>query len=240
MRLSFSVGILLISLSLSTSFGASFDVQPFPEAVQAAPIIVRGKVGMSYSDWGKDAEEGTQRIYTFFELQISEVFKGGVNSATLTMRELGGEKEGTELTIPGAATFQKGEDVLVFLHQKNQEGYFDLQGMMTGKFEIEIDPNQKTEVLVGSGLTTPWTLDALRKLVKDQDQNSVKLQPSLNTKNLKESSASSPTPNPPSAPARVPQSIDGPRTEKEGSLSFWAILAGLMILAAGYYLYRRR
>jgi hypothetical protein len=163
----------------------SFYPQPFPETVQAAPIIVRGKVGMSYADWNRD-DSGGKRIYTFYELQPTEVLKGNLTtSASLNMRELGGQKDGVGLNVPGVSQFERGEDAVIFLKDRNSTGSYEVQGMMMGKYNIQKD-SDGNEYLTGMGLnnfnhfsnnsagttvTTPtkkWTLQDLKQLIRTQ------------------------------------------------------------------------
>jgi hypothetical protein len=161
-------------LFLSPAHATSFTMQPFPKTVQDAPLMVRGKVGMSYSDWSK---EDTKRLYTYTELQITEVLKGNVIGPSLIMRELGGEKDGTGLRVPGASKYEKGEDVVVTLTDKNEEGSYSVIGMMMGKFNVQTDGEGK-EYISGPGLAgdipanSKWTLDGVRQLIKEQALNS--------------------------------------------------------------------
>src|SRR6185312_17368613 len=74
-------------------FSTSFYGQPFSQTVDQAPVIVKGKVGMHYSDWGIDPD-GIKRIYTYYELKVDEVLKGSANNSRIIFRELGGEKDG--------------------------------------------------------------------------------------------------------------------------------------------------
>jgi len=171
---------LLLSSFLPSppAWATSFYPQPFPESVQAAPIIVRGKTGMSYADWSSN-DAGGRRIYTFYELQPTEILKGQVSaSSPLTLRELGGEKDGVGLTVPGVAQFERGEDTLVFLKERNTNGTYDIQGMMMGKYSFQKDADG-TEYLTGMGLNEvhsnapshlpqKWTLEDLRQLIRTQ------------------------------------------------------------------------
>jgi hypothetical protein len=157
------------SLSGSSVNATSFYLQPFSESVESSQVIVRGKVGSKTTDWNED-QLGTKRIYTFYELQTSEVFKGNVSKgSTITLRELGGEKDGIGLVIPGVSEFEKGEDTVVLLKNKNSSGTYDVQGMMMGKFGIKPD-GDGTETLVGMGVGNEkkWSLNALRELIKEQ------------------------------------------------------------------------
>jgi len=171
----------------------TFFERPFPDTVQEVPIIVRGIVGNSYSNWAAN-EDGGRRIYTFYDLQVSERLKGTVESKTLLMREIGGEKDGIGMQVAGSAHFDRGEDVVVMLSARNSDGSYDIRGMMMGKFNIEKDEDGK-EVLVGGGLSgghgghhddsvrhveghddsgaTPkpkWTIESLRQLIQTQER----------------------------------------------------------------------
>ncbi len=149
--------------------GSSFSIQEdFPDAVQEAPLIVRGTIGMSSADWGTD-DEGRQKIYTSLELQVTEIFKGNLDTASIIMREIGGQTDGIGMQIAGASEYSPGEDVLMFLNQKNKVGSFDVVGMMTGKYNIEKDSNG-IEYLVGLGLVSSekWSLDAFRRMIQVQ------------------------------------------------------------------------
>ncbi|MEO5971269.1 MAG: hypothetical protein ABIQ95_15185 [Bdellovibrionia bacterium] len=180
-----SITPFLLSFLTSLAGATSFFPQPFPDTVKGAPIIVRGKAGASYSDWNND-DFGGKRIYTFYDLQPTEVLKGNINkSSSLSMRELGGEKDGVGLTVPGVSEFEKGEDTVVFLKERNSSGSYDVQGMMMGKYNIQKDADG-TEYLTGMGLNnfnhlgnntdvTPaasppkkWTLNDLRTLIRSQ------------------------------------------------------------------------
>jgi hypothetical protein len=172
---------LIIALSLlaaPVAWSTSFYIPPFPQTVQNTPVIVRGRVGGSRADWGT-GQDSVKRIYTYYDLQVEEVLKGDVQGSELTVRELGGEKDGVGLDVPGTARFRGGEEVVVTLSEANSDGSYDIRNLMMGKFDLRPDDSGQ-EVLVGPGLdphvgdemTSPskvkWTLDALRKLIKAQ------------------------------------------------------------------------
>jgi hypothetical protein len=240
---------ILLSLLPGVARGTSFYAQPFPSTVQETPVIVRGKVGMHYAQWSKD-EQGNQRIYTYYELQVSETLKGDAPPQAIMMRELGGEKDGVGLQIAGTAEFQPGEDVVVFLNEKNPEGTFDIHGMMMGKLEVQVDADGD-ELLRGPSLNltpgvlhedspTPedpkqkkkWTLSALRQLIQEQKSQ----QPPSSSK-----SKASPSPSPVPQPLTEPQdnsSSSAPGLQpseatespiSRGLLAFFGTIAGVLI-----------
>ena len=191
--------IAILGLISSTFAGppaqaTTFVERDFAEVIQENPAVVRGQIGMSYGDWGK-AGDGTRRLYTFYELKITEAFKGQFSTPTLTFREIGGTKDGVAMQVSGSAHFERGEDVVVILGDKSPEGAYDLYGMMMGRFGIARDENG-AEVLTGAGLglghagqlvhtegadhdekqgqggatgaRQRWTIDSLRQLVDAQ------------------------------------------------------------------------
>jgi hypothetical protein len=163
-------------------WATSFVSRPLPETTQKTPTLVRGKIGSNYSDWVK-TPEGGRRIYTFYELQVTEVFKGDPKAgSSIQVREIGGEKDGIGLQVAGAAQFTQGEDVVLTLGEKNPDGSYDLRGLMTGKFDIGRDQSGN-EILVGAtgeemeGNPSdksaddhhgPWTLSEFRKMIVSQ------------------------------------------------------------------------
>lgn len=177
--------ITILGRPLSNSWATSFVERPFTETVGEAPLIVRGRIGMTYTNW-VTGSDNSRRIFTFYELQIDEVFKGELAEKTLIFREIGGEKGGVGMQVPGSAHFDKGEDVIIMLSKKNPDQSYNLLGMMMGKYNIEKD-DQGKEVLRGAGLNgtalggvvfdeetkrrqsgSLWTLDTLREIVKKQ------------------------------------------------------------------------
>ncbi|MEK6578401.1 MAG: hypothetical protein AABZ55_04170 [Bdellovibrionota bacterium] len=181
--------VLAALLACSQALATSFYQRPFSETVQDAPQIARGHIGMTYVDWAR-SPDGTKRLFTYYELTIDEIIKGTISSKSIQMRELGGEKDGIGMQVAGTAKFTRGEDVVVFLGDKNLDSSYDVRGMMMGKYNINIDEKGQ-ETLVGPGLTAPsgsgivhddghapgqddtqvqttWTMEALRQLVRDQ------------------------------------------------------------------------
>jgi hypothetical protein len=159
---------------------------PFADGVKDAPVIVHGTVGNSYTDWGHE-RDGGKRIFTYWELSTDEVLKGQAEAGgIIRMREMGGEKDGVGMQVAGAATFSQGEEVVVFLGDKNDEGSYDVWGMSMGKYTFTPDPDGGEPMLRGAGIglrrprmtdgdgarpsdvPQKWTVAALRRLIAEQ------------------------------------------------------------------------
>lgn len=166
------------------AFATSIMEVPFPETVQDAPVIARGKIGASRVDFAV-LPGGGKRIYTFYEFDIEEPLKGRIVAGPGTIREMGGEKGGVGMQVAGAAQFAAGEDVVALLSDQNSDGTYDIRGLMMGKLNIKRDESGR-EILSGPAISgtgdhapmggqpdsakkVTWTLDSLRKLVKEQE-----------------------------------------------------------------------
>lgn len=243
--------MLFLILPEKPLWATSFFPRAFPESVEEAPLIMRGKIGMTYSDWGHDAEN-IKRIYTYFELQVSESLKGEVASPQILIRELGGEKDGVALSVTGASHFQKGEETIVFLKDRNAEGTYDMHGMMMGKYNLVSGPNGE-EVLTGAGLmnqppgaTQRWTLEDLRKLIREQAaSHPVQRQGAGQDSHALAQKIATPVTSP-SPPASAPQLQPAPTEEIPTSTSgvsrslAFAISTAVGIMIAIWYFQRRK
>lgn len=184
------LSFVLFLLGLPVALATSFIEQPFPEAVKDVPVIVRGKVGASGPEWGVGSD-GSRRIYTYYHLSVDEVLKGSAPQTLLQMREMGGEKDGVGMHVSGTAQFNRGEEVVVFLSDRNSDGSFDVRGLMMGKLNVQRGESG-AEILTGpalggasdghahgarEGQADPsghrtWTLEALRQVIRTQGTGS--------------------------------------------------------------------
>jgi hypothetical protein len=155
--------------------GTTFIQRPLEDSVSEAPFIVRGKIGMSYADWSKT--EKVRRIYTFTELQGAEAIKGELKTSTLIFRELGGEKDGVGLEIPGTAKFRSGEEVVVFLDKAEKSEFYNIRGLMMGKLNLSRDADGN-EVLEGPAVAydRSWTMEKLKRVIAEQKSGITPLQ----------------------------------------------------------------
>ena len=257
----FLSGIGVLIGFASFCHATSFYERPFSEAVEDAPVVVRGKIGPSTTKWSMGID-GTKRIYTYTELQIDEVFKGDVKGHTLTMRELGGEKDGVGMQVSGTAQFNPGEDTVVFLDQSHideggsapKDEYYDVRGMMMGKFNV-VRPDNGKEYLVGAGITATdhpvlrsqnadgrWTIGALRELI--QTQTVLHEKAALERKKSAEAPASPvPTKNPAesvSASSQAPGLQTSAAEADHGpGMLFWAVLALVSVAILSFMRFRK-
>lgn len=256
------IGIIGFLSSLAQA--TTFSDRPFEDRVQDAPAVVRGRVGMSYVDWGV-GPDGKRRLYTIYELQGDEVFKGEFSDpARILMRELGGEKNGVGMQVSGAAHFERGEDVVVFLGPRNADATHDLRGLMLGRYGVAKDeegqeylPDADTPLALhpdardhaewaqdGTRRVRKWTLTALRQVISEQAREkrdgSGKGTPSEETGTspnpaLGASTGAKDSGN--TAPALQPEEID-PENRDSGKWILWVL--GALLVGLGWGFLRRR
>ena len=153
----------MCSFWLPLLWASTFQPQPFSQMVQSAPIVIRGQVGDSYSDWGTN-DEGSKEIFTYSDIQVTEVLQGTVDTTKITIRELGGEKDGAILHIPGTSTYSPGEDVVILLNEPTKDKTYPVRGMSLGKYNVVSQPDGTLSL---QGETAEhWNLNELRELLK--------------------------------------------------------------------------
>lgn len=190
---------LLQSNAIEIASATSFVIRPMGEVVDDAPIIVRGKTRDSRAEWSSPNEPG-KKIYTYTELLVDEVIKGEVEAKSIQIREMGGEKDGVTLEVPGTAQFKHGEDVVLLLSKPAGDGSYPLLGLSTGKYSVTRD-SAGNEMVVGASSHDPypggaahnhgvqndtsgmkkWSLNDLKKWVSRPGQAQAGAPPAQNT-----------------------------------------------------------
>jgi hypothetical protein len=103
------------------------------QLARRADVIVIGDVVSAVGAW----DAARTNISTRIEVAVAETLKGAAAS-TLSFIQLGGRVGDLVTTVAGAATFDAGERVLVFL-ERRQDGSLRLSDPFHGKFRIERD-----------------------------------------------------------------------------------------------------
>lgn len=103
----------------------------FEEMTDTSDLVVSGRVTRSWASWDKSHKY----IWTHYQLAIRNSPKG-VHGSTVEFAEPGGVLDGLALIIPGAVSYQAGEDVFVFL-QRMPNGYLRTTGWGQGKYRVD-------------------------------------------------------------------------------------------------------
>jgi hypothetical protein len=139
--------------------------------------VVRGKVKKMQSRWAKTGG----RIVTDIEVEVTEALKGEP-AKTIVIRQPGGVVGDIGQKVQGLATFEPGEEIVVFLEQRPGNA-FDVYGSAQGKFRLKASDDGKKllavpDAMEGTSLldpvtrqpvapqTEPIALDTLRAKIK--------------------------------------------------------------------------
>lgn len=132
---------VIVALAAFAIFGASLasatTVQKFSisDLAKKSETIAVAHVEDVYSRWDDNHKE----IYTYISLKVLDGVKGSRKNDVLTIRQIGGAAEGKISVVPGMPTFNKGEEVVVFLSPKDRAGYPWVMGLQQGKYTVSVD-----------------------------------------------------------------------------------------------------
>jgi len=163
----FVVAFAALALVLAQAASAT-TVQKFTlqELTKKAASIVVGTVVDGTSSWDASKKE----IYTYYTISVSQPVKGSKNGETITIRQLGGTVGNIASIVPGMPSFKKGEEVVLFLTQKDAAGYPWVMGLQQGKYSVVEQDGLKMvrNDLSGTGLLTPNGRHAEPTVAPDQ------------------------------------------------------------------------
>ena len=126
---SHSLRALALALVSASALASVVIHETFEEMARRVPVIVRGHVNRSVAAW--DDEKHT--IWTWTEFTVTDPIKGKPGSIVL-IKQPGGELDGIGQQVGGAATFNEGDDCLLFLERAPHENTaFMVTGMSAGK-----------------------------------------------------------------------------------------------------------
>ncbi|HEU4723712.1 MAG TPA: hypothetical protein VFU59_00300, partial [Candidatus Eisenbacteria bacterium] len=83
--------------------------------------------------------DANKEIYTYITLRVLEPVKGPKKDEVITIRQIGGTVDKIASIVPGTPTFRKGEEVVLFLTQKDGAGYPWVMGLQQGKYTVTAD-----------------------------------------------------------------------------------------------------
>lgn len=111
------------------------------DLAKKSDAIVLARVDDQFSRYEQNKE-----IYTYFTLRVLEPVKGAKNEQTITIRQLGGTVDNIASVVPGMPRFKNGEEVVVFLTQKDAAGYPWILGLEQGKYTVIQDEKGQKRV----------------------------------------------------------------------------------------------
>jgi hypothetical protein len=128
-------------LGASTAGATTVLKMSLKDLAKKSDSIVRARVEDEVARYDANKE-----IYTYFTLKVLEPVKGSKKDDVIVIRQLGGVVDHIASIVPGTPTFKKGEEVVVFLTQKDGAGYPWVMGLQQGKYSVSQDENGQKRV----------------------------------------------------------------------------------------------
>jgi hypothetical protein len=123
--------------------------------------IVMGRVVDLASGW----DPAVDTIYTYVTIEVSEVLKGNLTPGRLTIKQMGGVVGERGLSIIDQASFERGEEVLLFLEARPRDRSLYTVGLWQGKWNVEMRAGGERSAVrrePGSAAADFRSLDSLR------------------------------------------------------------------------------
>lgn len=132
----FVVAVLFLVLAQATQ--ASHGPKWTDEQLSAfSDAIVTGRVVDLSSGW----DPAVDTIYTYVTIDVAEVLKGDLAPGLLTIKQLGGVAGEMGLSVIDQASFQRGEEVLLFLEGRPRDRSLYTAALWQGKWNLETTAN---------------------------------------------------------------------------------------------------
>jgi hypothetical protein len=126
--------LIALFLSAGTRAGATVLVPiEFRELVTSAAIIVHGRVADVHAEW----VDGRRAVETFVTIDAAEYLKGSEGSQ-ITIKVPGGQVGRYRTIFVGAPTFERGDEVILFLKSDGSSLPFVI-GLSQGVFHVVSD-----------------------------------------------------------------------------------------------------
>lgn len=134
---------IALMLTVSCVYALTVLALSDEQLVEKSEIIVVGRVLSAYYEM--DTKENNP--YTRVHVRVSEYLKGKSPVREIMLKTLGGVKGNMALIIPGAADFNRNEEVMLFLERRDDGSLFPV-GMVLGKYNIYHDASTGRKVIL--------------------------------------------------------------------------------------------
>ncbi|MBC7398152.1 MAG: hypothetical protein H7333_11985 [Bdellovibrionales bacterium] len=259
--------LALIPLQTPAAKATSFYIRPFSEFTETTPVIVRGKLNNIHAENSITAD-GARTIYTYANLEVKEVFKGDLHQkSAITVRKIGGTKNGMTLEVPSSPQFKENEETVLFLSAEKEDQAYEVLGLELGKFGLD---EKNGEVILTGGIFNyskpdpehghdhseraknlvenqqDWNLGKLRALIQSQKASPPNLKisssPDLQKSVNKPSTSGTPLPSSSSVAsvASPAQLSSGKEGEDSTPFRLPFYLGGALLMFAAFSFLRKR
>jgi len=121
--------VLLVALSTQATIMQRLEIE---ELTRLSTDVFHGQVMATETRWNAERT----RIYTAVRLRINETFKGAAQrQETVTVVQLGGEKDGRRLDYAGRPEFTAGESIVLFT-TRTRRNELTVVALKQGKWQV--------------------------------------------------------------------------------------------------------
>ncbi|MFB6352355.1 MAG: hypothetical protein ABEK29_11355 [Bradymonadaceae bacterium] len=115
-RIAVAIGVCLVATGLAGPADATtMPYMTLPKLVDQSELIVRGTV----ADQRSFVDSDSGRITTHTSVDVEKVYAGSLDRDRVIVEKWGGRVGDRALSIPGSASYETGEQVLLFLEFNN-------------------------------------------------------------------------------------------------------------------------
>jgi hypothetical protein len=133
-------------LLLGTVFATTIVPVSVERLTSESSHVIEARVVSSESKWNSQHT----LIFTYTTIQVMKTLKG-VPQSSLVVKQIGGSAEGYTQKVAGVRYAKPGEQSVLFLRPSSQQdGTFEITGLMQGNFAVQ--KSAKGETLVSNGL----------------------------------------------------------------------------------------
>ena len=124
-----ALAVLALAAAVPTA-AATFVATTVEETARSSDAVVRGTVVSARPRLTRDG----RRVVTEVEIAVASAWKGAPGDA-VTVIVPGGSTPGLAMSVDGAPSFERGEDVVVFLARIGD--VWRVMGLALGKYRVE-------------------------------------------------------------------------------------------------------
>jgi predicted Zn-dependent peptidase len=230
----------LLRIFAEVLFHPSFKREEVEKEKEALIAAIRSKKESIYSTASEQLNKCLYKNHPYgrpnsgTELTVKEVLKGELDKSTIEIREIGGTIGQATLEVPAAAQFTRGEDIVVLLSNRDEDGAYELDGMGLGKFYVEKNANGE-EILASGGIEHEEkvvTLQSVRERFRGQ-----KIQEKARSSGPAQSGQTANVEGKPPQPAEPSLTVSDPPLQSPKGTR--AVLFAFLALGIFYFIIRR-
>lgn len=132
-----SAALLVAAIALAFAHSSQAGTGPKWSDEQLAAFsdaIVMGRVVDLATGW----DPAVDTIYTYVTIDVGEVLKGNLSPGRITIKQIGGVVGERGLSIADQASFERGEEVFLFLETRPRDQSLYTAALWQGKWNLEL------------------------------------------------------------------------------------------------------